>query len=162
MKKYNFTPACLPSHIRAKSEFEQNIVCVALKKLVSAKHYNICDMDKLIRIFDVQKVDALYDYFCLMHCIDYKEMGDKVAEELIDKSLLYLGIDLDVIDVECEVTPQSETPVSKNTGFTTREDEYPLTVDEILDRELKPRKIVIPKIGFMGSSYFFKRNKGSL
>lgn len=162
MKKYKITPACLPSQIRVKPEFEQNIICIALKKLVTNSHYSICDLDKLIKIFEVQKVDSLYAYFSLMHCVDYKDMGEDVAEELIDKTLAYLGIDVNVIDVECEVTPRSETPNSNNTGFVQPDNEYPLTIDDILEKELKPRKIVIPKIGFMGSGYFFRKNKGSL
>jgi len=162
MKKYKITPACLPSQIRAKPEFEQNIICIALKKLVTNSHYNICDLDKLIKIFEVQKIDSLYAYFSLMHCVDYKDMGEDVAEELIDKTLAYLGIDVNVIDVESEVISRSETPSPNNTRYAKQEDGYPLTIDQILDKELKPRKIVIPKIGFMGSRYFFKKNKGTL
>ena len=141
LKKYKFTPACLPSHIREKPEFEQNVICIALQKLISSDYYDITAMDKLSKLFGISKRSGIYDYFSLMHCVHYKDMGEDVAEELINKSLDYLGVDIEVIDSQYE----DPTVVrATDTIFKYQEDGYPSSMDEIMGTSV--RKLNRPRI----------------
>lgn len=114
MRKYQFTHSCLPSYVSNLTDFEKNIICISLSKLVNNRHYSICDLDKLMKLLGVTKASKDYELFSLMHCVDYYDMGEQTADELIDKTLKFLGIDTSVVDVPVTIVKGKPVPENKD------------------------------------------------
>jgi len=102
--KIKFTSACLPSVANSFTDFEKGAVCVALSELYNDRWFDLTTFDKLADILQAQKQDN-YKFIAIMHCKHWDKMDELTRNGLIETSLSYLGVDINVIDVECEVIP---------------------------------------------------------
>jgi hypothetical protein len=113
MKNYLFTRASISNNVEGLLDFDKDVICIALNKLVRSSYYDICTVDNLAKVLRVSKNENGYDLLRLMHCIHYSEMGESVADELMEKTFQYLGVTPNVIDVIMNTEEDSENTSTK-------------------------------------------------
>jgi len=83
------------------TEFQQRACATALVKMLSAKHFSICDLDAIAKTMGRDSALAGRDYAALrtLHCVDWADMGPDLARLTREKCFELLGLPAQTIDV---------------------------------------------------------------
>lgn len=86
------------------SEFQQRAASVAVRKLFKASHFSICDLDAIGKVLGVthQLCGPDYDALRALHCVEWGDMGPRLAQLARDKCLLLLGVNAAIVVDEAE------------------------------------------------------------
>jgi hypothetical protein len=101
------------------TEFQQRAVAVATIKMLSGKHFSICDLDAIAKTMGVEQQLAGRDYQALraLHCIDWADMGRDLTRQVREKCLELLGLPPAVIDVAIHDRSEAQpAPASQPSG----------------------------------------------
>jgi len=79
--------------------FQEETVRIALKKMFKDGHFNICTIDKCIRISGIHVPKEEYDCWSALHCVDYKKMEVNFQKELFE-SVIFRFAQIPVFDFE--------------------------------------------------------------
>ena len=82
---------------------------MAVVKMLSRKHFSICDLDAIGKTIGREQMMAGRDYSALrgLHCIDWADMGAELARMTREKCLELLGLPPQTIEViQPERTPE--------------------------------------------------------
>jgi hypothetical protein len=99
------------------TEFQQRAVAVAVVKMLSCKHFSICELDALAKTLNRQDLCAGRDYSALrgLHCVDWADMGPELTRMTREKCLEILGLPPQVIDAfERPVAPEQKPERAKS------------------------------------------------
>lgn len=92
------------------TEFQQRAAAVAVVKMLSGKHFSVCDLDAIADTMGRKPFMSGKDYAALraVHCVDWQDMGPELAGMVREKCLELLGLPPQTIEV---LTP--EQPAEK-------------------------------------------------
>jgi hypothetical protein len=87
------------------TEFHQRAASAATVKMLSGKHFSVCDLDSIAATIGRKGCLAGRDYDALrsVHCMDWADMGPDLARMVREKALEMLGLPPQTIDV---LTPE--------------------------------------------------------
>lgn len=93
------------------TEFQQRACAVGLVKLLSAKHFSICDLDALAKAMGRESSLAGKDYASLraVHCVDWADMGPELTTMVREKCFELLGLPQAALEGVCK----REAPAEK-------------------------------------------------
>lgn len=83
-------------------DVKATVVKIALKKMFKDGHFDICTIDKCLRISGGIKNLETYNIMSALHCIDYGDMEEDMRQWLVAASIDMVtsrGFDLSVFDV---------------------------------------------------------------
>lgn len=83
------------------TEFQQRAAAAAVVKMLSNKHFSICDLDAIAKTLGREGHLAGRDYAALrgVHCMDWADMGPDLARLTREKCLEMLGLPAQTIDM---------------------------------------------------------------
>lgn len=89
------------------SEFQQRAAAVAVTKMLTGKHFSICDLDAIAATIGRKQALAGQDYAALraVHCMDWADMGPDLARMVREKCLELLGLPPHVVEM---ATPEQK------------------------------------------------------
>lgn len=92
------------------SEFQQRAAAVAVTKLLTGKHFSICDLDAIAQTIGRKSAMAGQDYAALraLHCVDWVDMGPELARMTREKCLELLGLPPVSMEMEEPKRPAEE------------------------------------------------------
>ena len=99
------------------TEFQQRAVAVAFVKMLSGKHFNICELDALAKTLNRTDQCAGRDYSALrgLHCVDWADMGPELTRMTREKCIEILGLQPQIIDAfERPVAPEQKQERAKS------------------------------------------------
>ena len=76
------------------TEFQQRASAMAVVKMLSGKHFSVCDLDALAKTMGRETHMAGRDYAALrsVHCVEWADMGPDLAQMTREKCLELLGL----------------------------------------------------------------------
>lgn len=94
------------------TEFQQRACAAGIVKMLSKKHFSICDLDALAKTMGRENRLAGKDYAALraVHCVDWEDMGPELAGMVREKCFELLGLPTNIVDSECRREPGSAKP----------------------------------------------------
>ena len=83
------------------SEFHQRAAAVAVNKMLTGRHFSICDLDTLGKLLGRTQHLAGVDYQALhaLHCVDWGDMDPDLRRMVREKCLELLGLPPHVVDM---------------------------------------------------------------
>lgn len=83
------------------TEFQQRAAAVAVVKMLSGKHFSVCDLDAIAKTIGREPALAGRDYAALrsLHCVDWADMGAELARLTREKCLELLGLPPQTIEI---------------------------------------------------------------
>lgn len=92
------------------SEFQRRAAAAATTKMLTGKHFSICDLDAIAVTIGRKSALAGQDYAALraVHCMDWADMGPDLARMVREKCLELLGLPPQVIEAEDGPTAQQQ------------------------------------------------------
>ena len=95
------------------TDFQQRAAAVALVKMLSGKHFSICDLDKLADLLGRRSSCGGPDYKALqnLHCVDFSDMGPELTHQVRKKCIEILG--LSTVITDAELTESKAEPMHK-------------------------------------------------
>jgi hypothetical protein len=81
------------------TEFQQHALSAGLVKMFVSKHFDICTLDSLAKLADVQTGGKDYQALRAVHCIDWGDMSPQLATQVREKCLEILGLPPQIIDI---------------------------------------------------------------
>lgn len=89
------------------NEIEAETVKVAIEDLFDRGSFNICEIDKIIKITGVRPLGRVYNCWSAMHCIDYGKMSAGHKKWLFDSVLETFAQKptFDMAQIEAAITP---------------------------------------------------------
>ena len=106
------------SILKIMEDIQKQVVKIALRKLFTAKHFSICDIDKCLKLSQIIPNKKDYDTMSALHCIDYSDMNKDVREWLlntVESMFMGSGFDLSFLEKEIKVIEIEEPKQRK--GF---------------------------------------------
>lgn len=91
------------------TEFHQRAAAAAVTKMLTGKHFSICDLDAIAATIGRKQALAGQDYAALrsVHCMDWTDMGPDLARMVREKCLEMLGLPPHVVDVAAATSTQA-------------------------------------------------------
>jgi hypothetical protein len=88
------------SDVSNLSEFHARATSVAVVKMLSGKHFSLCDLDAIAKVLGRESVLAGRDYAALrsVHCVDWADMGPDLSRMVREKCLEMLGLPPQVLE----------------------------------------------------------------
>lgn len=76
------------------TEFQQRACAAGVVKMLSGKHFSICDLDAIAKAIGRESALAGRDYAALrtVHCVDWADMGPELATQVREKCFELLGL----------------------------------------------------------------------
>ena len=108
---------------------EKEVIKTALKKMFKESHFNICTIDKCLKISNTIPDKFVYNNMSALHCVNYSEMSEDLRKWLFENVILLFNnnrFDFSIFDV----MPMKEEKKNESDVYV---------VSEI--RELKKSKI---------------------
>lgn len=92
------------------TDFQQRACAVALIKMLSGKHFSICDLDAIAKTMGKEAAMAGKDYAALraLHCVDWADMGTDLTTMVHEKCFELLGLPQAAIPSVCKRAPAAE------------------------------------------------------
>ena len=83
------------------TEFQQRAVAVAVEKMLTGRHFNICDLREIARTLGRENLLGGRDFSALsaLHCVDWADMGPTLTRMTREKCLELLGLPPETIEV---------------------------------------------------------------
>lgn len=93
------------------TEFQQRACAAAVLKMLSGKHFSVCDLDAIAKTMGRESALAGRDYAALrsVHCVDWADMGPELARMVREKCLELLSLPPQTIDLVQEQTSAAST-----------------------------------------------------
>jgi hypothetical protein len=85
----------------ALDTFHQQAATVALKKLFDALHFNICDLDNIIKLIGCIPDKKDYEALRCLHCVNWADMSPDLRGEVLKRVIKIVesvGFDTSVLD----------------------------------------------------------------
>lgn len=100
------------------NEFNPKLTALklALKKMFSENHFNICTIDSCLKLTEVIPNKDVYKVMQTVHCVNYKDMEEDFREWLFEQSILMFkekGFDFNKLDLLNENTITLYLPKNK-------------------------------------------------
>jgi len=89
--------------MKGLTEFQQRACAAGVVKMLSGKHFSICDLDTIAKTMGRESALAGKDYAALkaVHCVDWADMGHELAGMVREKCFELLGLPQAAIDSVC-------------------------------------------------------------
>ena len=83
------------------TEFHQRAAAVAVNKMLTGKHFSICDLDTLGKLLGRTQHLAGADYQALhaLHCVEWGQMDPALQRMVREKCLELLGLQPQIVDM---------------------------------------------------------------
>ncbi|MGM3410597.1 hypothetical protein [Ralstonia holmesii] len=96
------------------TEFQQRAAAAAVTKMLTGKHFSICDLDSIAETMGRKSALAGQDYAALraVHCMHWADMGPDLSRMVREKSLELLGLPPRVIEADPEAPKHEEPPAA--------------------------------------------------
>ena len=81
---------------------EKEVIKTALKKMFKENHFNICTIDKCLKISNTIPDKSVYNNMSALHCVNYSEMSNDLRKWLFENVILLFnnnGFDFSIFDV---------------------------------------------------------------
>ena len=81
---------------------EKEVIKTALKKMFKESHFNICTIDKCLKISNTIPDKSIYNNMSALHCVYYSEMSEDLRKWLFENVILLFnnnGFDFSIFDV---------------------------------------------------------------
>ena len=94
-------------------EFKKEVIITALKKMFKSSYFDICTIDKCLRISNIIPSANNYDCLSALHCIHWKDMSSGLRQEVFDKVIeMFQGrqIDFSILDMMFDENTSSFIP----------------------------------------------------
>jgi hypothetical protein len=82
--------------------FEKESVLTAMKKMFKGSHFNICDVDKCLKITGSIPNQRDYNALAALHCVNWSEMSPELRRAVLEKTVTMLsseGFDLSALEM---------------------------------------------------------------
>lgn len=94
------------------TEFHRRAAAAATTKMLTGKHFSICDLDAIAATIGRKQALAGQDYAALraVHCMDWADMGPDLARMVREKYLELLALPPQVVEMERPTPKQEQEP----------------------------------------------------
>ena len=101
------------------SEFHRRAAAAATTKMLTGKHFSICDLDAIAATIGRKSALAGQDYAALraVHCMDWVDMGPDLARMVREKCLELLGLPPHVVEIEQPIRQEEEPHPPRKGGL---------------------------------------------
>ena len=82
-------------------EIKSRVIQTALKDMFKGGHFNICNIDKCLKIAGTVADQETYEMLSALHCVDFKAMGIDVRQWCFEATLNLFdntGFDLEMVN----------------------------------------------------------------
>lgn len=96
--------------MKTMSEFHGLAASTALKKMLAARNFNICDLDAIAKTLSREQFLSGQDYAALrsLHCVEWAEMSPELKRMVKEKCLEMLGLPPQTVEMAQEAKAERE------------------------------------------------------
>jgi hypothetical protein len=69
------------------NDFQKQAIAIALREMFEGNHFNICTVDKCLKISGVIPPTADYEALSALHCVYWNKMPDNFRQQVFVKTL---------------------------------------------------------------------------
>jgi len=83
-------------------EFTKEVVITALRDMFQSRNFNICTIDKCLKLAGSIPDGHEYDSLSALHCISWKDMSPELRKEVFDRTRGFFagrGFDLSALEM---------------------------------------------------------------
>jgi hypothetical protein len=108
------------ANMNDSTEFHRRAAVAATTKMLTGKHFSICDLDAIAATIGRKQALSGQDYAALraVHCMDWADMGPDLARMVREKCLELLGLPPEVVEMDRPAPHrEKEPPAPRKSGL---------------------------------------------